>query len=119
MRRIVRSSFVLGFLQAGLLHVMSVELQLRWLIVGPLVSVVLLLWFRGGYRAWLSAARAAGRHLRDVVVIGVNADAADLVDMLADHPEAGFRVMRRRRRSRAWRSSMACRRCTSAPSTTC
>lgn len=92
MRRIVRSSFVLGFLQAGLLHVMSVELQLRWLIVGPLVSVVLLLWFRGGYRAWLSAARAAGRHLRDVVVIGVNADAADLVDMLADHPEAGFRV---------------------------
>ncbi|MCU1361411.1 MAG: sugar transferase [Ilumatobacteraceae bacterium] len=93
MRRIVRSSFVLGFLQAGLLHVMSVELQLRWLIAGPLVSVVLLLWFRGGYRAWLSAARAAGRHLRDVVVIGVNADAADLVDMLADHPEAGFRVV--------------------------
>ena len=72
---------------------MSVELQLRWLIAGPLVSVVLLLWFRGGYRAWLSAARAAGRHLRDVVVIGVNADAADLVDMLADHPEAGFRVV--------------------------
>ena len=92
MRRIVRSAFVLGFLQAGLLHAMSVELQLRWLIAGPLVSVVLLLWFRGGYRAWLSTARAAGRHLRDVIVIGVNADAADLVDMLADHPEAGFRV---------------------------
>ncbi|MGD9996635.1 MAG: sugar transferase [Ilumatobacteraceae bacterium] len=92
MRRIVRSSFVLGFLQAFLLQAMSVRVELRWLIAGPLVSVVLLLWFRGGYRAWLSAARAAGRHLRDVVVIGVNADAADLVDMLADHPEAGFRV---------------------------
>ena len=92
MRRIVRSSFVLGFLQAGLLWAMSVEVQRRWLILGPLVSVVFLLWFRGGYRAWLSAARAAGRHLRDVIVIGVNADAADLVDMLADHPEAGFRV---------------------------
>jgi exopolysaccharide biosynthesis polyprenyl glycosylphosphotransferase len=92
MRRIVRSSVVLGLLQAGLLRLMSVDLQLRWLVVSPLAAVVLLLWFRGGYRAWLSAARAAGRHLRDVIVIGVNADAADLVDMLADHPEAGFRV---------------------------
>ena len=52
MRRIVRSSFVLGFLQAGLLWAMSVEVQRRWLILGPLVSVVFLLWFRGGYRAW-------------------------------------------------------------------
>ncbi|MFM2071259.1 MAG: hypothetical protein RLZZ623_1522 [Actinomycetota bacterium] len=91
-RRIVRSSIVLGVLQAGLLKLMGVELAGRWLLAGPAVSVFLLLWFRGGYRAWLSAQRASGHHLRDVVVVGVNADAADLVDLLRDHPEAGFRV---------------------------
>jgi exopolysaccharide biosynthesis polyprenyl glycosylphosphotransferase len=91
-RRIVRSSIILGVLQAGLLKVMGVELATRWLLAGPLISVVLLLWFRGGYRAWLSAQRAAGHHLRDVIVVGANADASDLVDLLRDHPEAGFRV---------------------------
>ncbi len=91
-RRIVRSSVVLGVLQAGLLTAMSVQIALKWLIVGPLMSVVLLLWLRGGYRAWLSAQRAAGNHLRDVVVVGANADASDLVDLLREHPEAGFRV---------------------------
>jgi exopolysaccharide biosynthesis polyprenyl glycosylphosphotransferase len=91
-RRVVRSSIVLGVLQAGLLRAMSVELAVRWLLAGPLVSVVLVLWSRGGYRAWLSAQRAAGHHLRDVVVVGANADASDLVELLRDHPEAGFRV---------------------------
>ncbi len=91
-RRIVGASVVLGIVQAVLLAAMSVEIQTRWLIAGPLVLVVLLLWLRGGYRAWLSAARASGHHLRDVIVIGVNADALDLVAMLREHPEAGFRV---------------------------
>jgi exopolysaccharide biosynthesis polyprenyl glycosylphosphotransferase len=91
-RRIVRVSVVLGVVQALMLAVMSVEIQTRWLVSGPLLLVVLLLWFRGGYRAWLSAARASGHHLRDVFVVGVNADASDLVAMLREHPEAGFRV---------------------------
>jgi exopolysaccharide biosynthesis polyprenyl glycosylphosphotransferase len=91
-RRILRVSVVLGVVQALLLAAMSVEIQTRWLIAGPSLLVVLLLWFRGGYRAWLSAARASGHHLRDVIVIGVNADASDLVAMLREHPEAGFRV---------------------------
>ena len=93
MRRIVRASFILGFVQVALLRMMSVRFETALVVRRPVLSAVLLLWFRGGYRAWLSAARAAGRHLRDVVVIGANADAADLVDMLADHPEAGFRVV--------------------------
>ncbi|MTA14441.1 MAG: hypothetical protein F2534_17740, partial [Actinobacteria bacterium] len=91
-RRVVRASVVLGVVQSVLLAAMSVEVELRWLVVGPVLVVLLLLWFRGGYRAWLSAARAAGHHLRDVIVVGANADAADLVAMLREHPEAGFRV---------------------------
>jgi exopolysaccharide biosynthesis polyprenyl glycosylphosphotransferase len=91
-RRVIRSSVFLGIAQTALLMAMGVQVNLRLLVVGPLLSVVLLLWFRGGYRAWLNARRAAGRHLRDVVIVGANADAASLIDMLMEHPEAGFRV---------------------------
>ena len=91
-RRIVRSSVLIGIVQALLLGWMGVEFNVQMAVVGPMISVFLLMWFRGGYRAWLSAARAAGHHLRDVVVLGANADAADLVAMLREHPEAGFRV---------------------------
>jgi lipopolysaccharide/colanic/teichoic acid biosynthesis glycosyltransferase len=92
-RRIVRVSVVLGVVHTLLLHGMSVELPVRWLVAGPVILVVLLLWFRGGYRAWLSASRANGRYLRDVVVVGTNADASELVAMLREHPEAGFKVV--------------------------
>ncbi len=92
-RRIVRVSVVLGVVHTLLLGGMSVEMPVRWLVAGPVILVVLLLWFRGGYRAWLSASRANGRFLRDVVVVGANADAAELVAMLREHPEAGFHVV--------------------------
>jgi exopolysaccharide biosynthesis polyprenyl glycosylphosphotransferase len=91
-RRIVRTAIVLGLVHALLLSAMSVEMGARWFVLGPVVLVILMLWFRGGYRAWLSASRASGHHLREVVVVGVNADAFELVAMLHEHPEAGFRV---------------------------
>ena len=91
-RRIFRGSIVLGVLQSFLLRWMGVEFHIELALVGPVLCFVLLMWFRGGYRAWLSAARASGHHLRDVVILGANADAADLVAMLREHPEAGFRA---------------------------
>ena len=35
---------------------------------------------------------ATGRYVRDVLVIGTNAEAADLVSLFSDHTELGFRV---------------------------
>jgi exopolysaccharide biosynthesis polyprenyl glycosylphosphotransferase len=91
-RRIFRVSILLGVLQSLLLRWMGVDFKIDLALVGPILCFILLMWFRGGYRAWLSAARAAGHHLRDVVILGANADAADLVAMLREHPEAGFRA---------------------------
>ncbi|MEX1105218.1 MAG: sugar transferase [Ilumatobacteraceae bacterium] len=91
-RRVVRCAIALGVVHALLLAAMSVEMEARWLVLGPVILAGLLLWFRGGYRAWLSASRASGHYLRDVVVVGTNADAFELVAMLREHPEAGFRV---------------------------
>jgi exopolysaccharide biosynthesis polyprenyl glycosylphosphotransferase len=92
-RRLVLASIVLGVVQSIVLSVMSVEVPWEALVVGPMFLLGLLLWFRGGYRAWLSAARAKGHYLRDVLVIGTNDDAASLIAMLREHPEAGFRAV--------------------------
>ena len=92
-RRIVRSTLLLGLGQSALLAAMSVDLPVVWIVAGPVLLLNLLLWLRGGYRAWLCAARLKGRFSRNVVVIGTNADAADLVLTLQEHPEAGFTVV--------------------------
>jgi exopolysaccharide biosynthesis polyprenyl glycosylphosphotransferase len=92
-RRIVRCAIVLGFTQVLLLAAMGVELPVPRLVFGPVACLVLLLWFRGGYRAWLGTERLKGRFLREVVVIGTNDDAADLVAMLREHPESGYAVV--------------------------
>jgi exopolysaccharide biosynthesis polyprenyl glycosylphosphotransferase len=48
--------------------------------------------FRGHYRRWLSAQRARGRYLRNVILVGGNDDSTALWKMLTSEPELGFRV---------------------------
>jgi hypothetical protein len=43
-------------------------------------------------QAWLTTARRNGSFVRDVLVVGTNAEAAELVNLFADHNELGFRV---------------------------
>jgi exopolysaccharide biosynthesis polyprenyl glycosylphosphotransferase len=47
---------------------------------------------RSTFRAWLLSQRAQGAYRRDVIVIGTNAEAASLVDLLDQHSELGFSV---------------------------
>lgn len=91
-RRLVMSAVVLGAVHAGLLSAMGIQMDVLWLWISPVLLLVLLVWFRGGFRAWLSASRASGQNLREVLVVGTNGDTAELVAMLREHPEAGFRV---------------------------
>ena len=92
MRRIVRIGVELAAVHMLLLVMLGRPIGLLQAAVGPVATVVLLLWCRGGYRAWLSAARARGYYQRRVVILGTCADAAELVAMLTDHPEAGYVV---------------------------
>ena len=48
---------------------------------------------RASYRAWLAAKRRGGQYLRDTIVIGSGGETADLVDLITDHPEAGYRIV--------------------------
>lgn len=49
--------------------------------------------FRAGFGRWVRARRAAGRYLRNVVLVGANADAAALRTMLRSEPELGYSVV--------------------------
>jgi exopolysaccharide biosynthesis polyprenyl glycosylphosphotransferase len=63
------------------------------LMAAAAASVVGLELARSILGAWLRAERAAGRFPRPIVLIGGNEEAAALGDLLAEHPELGFRVL--------------------------
>ena len=59
---------------------------------GALLLFVFLTIGRGIYDAWLRAERAVGRYTRDVVLVGRNGEAGEVIDLLGNHPELGYRV---------------------------
>jgi len=63
------------------------------LLIGGLLSFVLTNTFRGTYRSWLSSARQRGRFLRQVVIVGANAEAGSLCDLIRAHPQLGLRIV--------------------------
>jgi exopolysaccharide biosynthesis polyprenyl glycosylphosphotransferase len=96
MARIGRSAVILGlvaFAGSRLAHIRLGSGRLNGeILVGTLASLGFLLVARSTYRAWLSTARRSGKYVRDVIVIGTNREAAELVALFADHTELGFRV---------------------------
>lgn len=85
-----------GFLTAVIAlagsEVLDVTILASELIAGAASSVVALLVARGGYRAWLSAKRRQGHHLRSVVLIGANDEALEIFRILEAHPEDGYEI---------------------------
>ncbi len=68
------------------------DLRVYELILGTSVSFLLLLITRSAFRIWLANKRRAGLLVREILIIGANEEAADLINLIADHPEAGYRV---------------------------
>lgn len=63
------------------------------MIIASCAAFVALVATRSMYRSYLRAARRAGRHLRDMVLVGDNEEAADIWRLCLEHPEAGFRLV--------------------------
>lgn len=68
------------------------ELHLGTNLVAGAALLVWLVVARSIFDAWIRTARSQGRYTRSVVVVGAGPGARDLMDMLADHQEAGYRV---------------------------
>ena len=96
MARIGRSALLLGlaaFAISRLAHIRLGSGRISGeIVVGTLASLGFLLVARSTYRAWLSTARRNGKYVRDVLVIGTNTEAYELVTLFTDHTELGFRV---------------------------
>jgi exopolysaccharide biosynthesis polyprenyl glycosylphosphotransferase len=60
--------------------------------VGAAALIVSLVGARSVFNGWLRSARSQGGFARPVCVIGSDDEAADLVHLLQDHPELGYRV---------------------------
>lgn len=96
MARIGRSVLILGavaWIGSRMLHIRLGSGHLNGEVtVGTLATLAFLLVGRSTYRAWLTTARRNGRYVRDVLIVGTNTEAAELVNLFADHNELGFRV---------------------------
>jgi exopolysaccharide biosynthesis polyprenyl glycosylphosphotransferase len=91
--RVVRSIALTVIAAIAIARVLSLPVRIRELAVGGLVSLLMVVIARSSYRSWLNEARRSGRHLRDILLVGADRDAAELYDLISTHPEAGFRVV--------------------------
>ena len=87
---------VAGLEIGGMLVVLRLyhtDTRIREVVFGSILMLVFLVIARSGYRAWVSAGRRSGRFVRDVLLVGTNKEAAQLAELLKDHPETGFRIV--------------------------
>ena len=91
--RVARSVGLIGVANYLSRSLIGYHFQQRDIVAGMAITMVLMFLGRSAYRAWLTASRRDGRYLRDVLIIGTGAEAAEILDVLEDHPEAGYRVV--------------------------
>jgi exopolysaccharide biosynthesis polyprenyl glycosylphosphotransferase len=73
-------------------HLDDRPLPLVHVLAGAVVSACTLVFARGTFDAYMRQARTRGRYCRSLVLVGGGAEAAELRDRLAQHPELGFRL---------------------------
>jgi exopolysaccharide biosynthesis polyprenyl glycosylphosphotransferase len=91
--RIARSMVLAGLLVLAIMQILDIPGGLRVIIPATAFASVCLMIGRAGYRAWITAKRRNGRYLRDVMLIGANEESKELLELVADHPEAGYRII--------------------------
>jgi len=64
----------------------------RAIAVGASLAMLLTIVLRSGYRTWLTNQRRAGRFLRPVLLFGAGSECADVISLLMQHPELGYRT---------------------------
>ncbi len=91
--KLTRSAFLAAIGEVLLTRIFHVPSRLMEALVGCALSVVFLITGRSVFRAYLSQARRNGRYCRQVLILGVSEEAADIVELIATHPDAGYRVV--------------------------
>lgn len=88
----VTVSCVLGTAAFLAMQVVGMRPGLNGALFAGAASIVFVLVMRWRYGHWLKARHAASRHLRTVLLVGINEDAAQLWTILSEEPSLGYRV---------------------------
>ena len=87
-----RAAIIAGVSAMILSNLGNVTISGIRVVTGSILSFLLLALLRGVYDSWLSTQRALGLYSRDLVLVGTNAEGLALLELLATHPEIGYRV---------------------------
>jgi exopolysaccharide biosynthesis polyprenyl glycosylphosphotransferase len=91
--RVIRSMILTGLIVLAVNQILNIEGSVRIIVPGVVLASAFVMVGRSAYRAWLTAQRRNGRFLRDVMLVGANDETRDLLDLIGDHPETGYRVV--------------------------
>ena len=91
--KISRACVALGVVLLVADRVLKLQLRIEVALIACIAVCVVLVAWRSGFRAWLAHARAAGRYLRPTLVVGADAEAGRLIDLLVTHRELGMHVV--------------------------
>lgn len=90
-RRLAIESVVTGLLLGTAVHTLA-GVSVQWVIVAAALSFAGLVFARLCYHYWLKIARARGKYVRPIVLVGISEETGDVLDLLETHPEIGLRV---------------------------
>ncbi|MEM7285373.1 MAG: sugar transferase [Actinomycetota bacterium] len=68
------------------------ELHLGTDLVAGIATFIFLIIGRSVFDGWIRSARSQGRYTRSVVILGSGPGTDDLLELIADHQEAGYRI---------------------------
>jgi exopolysaccharide biosynthesis polyprenyl glycosylphosphotransferase len=89
--RSARSAVVSAVLVAVISSAAHLDFSTRRAIVGAGLGFLAVGMLRGIYSSMLRERRARGLHRRPIVIIGTNNEARELADLVATHPEFGYK----------------------------
>src|SRR5579862_1363651 len=93
MSGLTRTSVVAGAAAVWLSGPLHQSVDVVAAVIGGAATLAVLIALRTGYARWLRSARANGRFTRAVCVLGTSDEAHDLVQLFAEQPELGYRVV--------------------------
>ena len=89
---LTRSAVAAGLLLASLSEIYGAHVPVARIILGGTLSLGLLSTCRAIFSSWLRTQRALGGYARNLLLVGTNAEAVSLKQLLDTHPELGYRV---------------------------
>ena len=92
-QRLMRASALGGLGVFFLAQSLDQNVSFERMIIASTIAFSALVANRSVYRSRLRAARRVGRHVRPMIMIGDNEEAAELVQVTREHPETGVRVV--------------------------